>query len=161
MNIKQIREKRGISQKQIAEAMGVDTPLISKIESYKCLPTPPGMDVIARLLQCDIDEMYEPHEITYSNAKRRRKDGEEYKVCVRFEKDIKHKLKELFRICGYHSVSDWIYTCYRRLEAQAEILRKKQESSKDDDSSVAINVSKHLCIQNNTFNQISQEESGK
>ena len=125
MTIKQVRESRGYSQLVIAAALGMDVPLVSKIERYRCLPIPKDMEILTELLDCEISDLYTSKEITFRKEKEKERKSEDvYKVCVRFPSETKVRIKELFKECGYHSVSDWVYACFRRLEKQAEIIKK-------------------------------------
>ena len=36
MKLKLLRLKKGISQKELAEQIGTDVPMLSKFETYKC-----------------------------------------------------------------------------------------------------------------------------
>lgn len=123
MTVKSVRESRGLTQKDVAQALGMDVPLVSKIEGYRCLPIPKDMAILTELLDCEISDLYTSKEITF--GKKKKKQSEDvYKVCVRFPSETKERIKELFKECGYHSVSDWVYACFRRLEKQAEIIKK-------------------------------------
>ena len=69
MRLKQLRIAKGRQQKELAKKIGTDEPMMSKFENYKCLPTPPMMNLLVEELGCSVDDIYEPHEVYYQNGK--------------------------------------------------------------------------------------------
>ena len=57
-NIAAIRKKHGISQTQFANAIGVETSTISRIETGKSDPSAVTLFAIAKYLQVSVDEFY-------------------------------------------------------------------------------------------------------
>ena len=57
-NIAAIRKKNGISQTQFANAIGVETSTISRIETGKSDPSAVTLFAIAKYLQVSVDELY-------------------------------------------------------------------------------------------------------
>lgn len=57
-NIAAIRKKQGISQTQFANAIGVETSTISRIETGKSDPSAVTLFAIAKYLQVSVDELY-------------------------------------------------------------------------------------------------------
>ena len=57
-NIAAIRKKKGISQTQFANAIGVETSTISRIETGKSDPSAVTLFAIAKYLQVSVDELY-------------------------------------------------------------------------------------------------------
>lgn len=57
-NIATIRKKKGISQTQFANAIGVETSTISRIETGKSDPSAVTLFAIAKYLQVSVDELY-------------------------------------------------------------------------------------------------------
>lgn len=57
-NIAAIRKKHGISQTQFANAIGVETSTISRIETGKSDPSAVTLFAIAKYLQVSVDELY-------------------------------------------------------------------------------------------------------
>jgi transcriptional regulator with XRE-family HTH domain len=53
-----IREKRGISQTDLARMINVSQPLLSKWESGKAYPRYPELKAIANILKCSIEDLY-------------------------------------------------------------------------------------------------------
>ena len=60
MRIKKLREKAGLQQKQLAESMGVLTSAVSNWESEVALPRARQLPLLAHVLDCSIDELFEP-----------------------------------------------------------------------------------------------------
>lgn len=58
MNIKVQREKRGITQMVLSEKMKVTQATISMWESGEVRPTADKLPLLARVLECTIDELY-------------------------------------------------------------------------------------------------------
>lgn len=57
-NIAAIRKKQGISQTQFANAIGVETSTISRIETGKSDPSAVTLFAIAKCLEVTVDELY-------------------------------------------------------------------------------------------------------
>ena len=57
-NIAAIRKKNGISQTQFANAIGVETSTISRIETGKSDPSAVTLFAIAKYLQVSVDDLY-------------------------------------------------------------------------------------------------------
>ena len=57
-NIAAIRKKHGISQTQFANAIGVETSTISRIETGKSDPSAVTLFAIAKYLQVSVDDLY-------------------------------------------------------------------------------------------------------
>lgn len=125
MLLREVRNERGVTQKQLADALGTDVPQISRYENYKCLPVPADMEIICDLLNCEVNDIYDDKEIVYHRKKKQAPSGE-YKVTVRLPADAKDEINRALITCHYVGVSDWVRACYRRLIAQAEIIRKEE-----------------------------------
>ena len=57
-NIAAIRKKQGMSQTQFANAIGVETSTISRIETGKSDPSAVTLFAIAKYLQVSVDDLY-------------------------------------------------------------------------------------------------------
>ena len=57
MNIKKMREKRGLTQKQLAELMGVKQSNISRWEAGTYQPNATTLKKMADVLNCRIDDL--------------------------------------------------------------------------------------------------------
>lgn len=63
MNIKQVRLMRSITQKQLADAIGVDHTVISKYEKGTVSPAPDKLKMIAEVLNVSIDDLLKDNHI--------------------------------------------------------------------------------------------------
>lgn len=59
-NIKRVRQERGLTQKQLAESVGVTSPMITQIERGTRHATMELGKEIADALGCDVNEFYKP-----------------------------------------------------------------------------------------------------
>ena len=57
-NIAELRNKKDISQTQLANAIGVETSTISRIETGKSDPSAVTLFAIAKYLQVSVDDLY-------------------------------------------------------------------------------------------------------
>lgn len=57
--IGQLRERAGFTQSQLAQKCKVSQQYISKIETNKCMPSFRVALIIAQILGCTIDDLYE------------------------------------------------------------------------------------------------------
>ena len=58
MNIKQLREKAGLNQQQVAEKLSIDRSAIAKWETGEAMPTADKLPQLATILNCTIDELF-------------------------------------------------------------------------------------------------------
>ncbi len=58
MRIKELREKAGLTQTQLADCMGVDQAAVHRWEIGKAMPRAAKLPELAELLHCTIDELY-------------------------------------------------------------------------------------------------------
>ena len=61
--IRSLREARGVSRYEIAEAAGVSYAAVAQWEDGKVLPTADKLPAIAAVLGCEVGELYEPGEL--------------------------------------------------------------------------------------------------
>ena len=73
MNIKTIRKEKKITQKQLAEAVGLDHSSISKYESGKVMPPADKLQAIAQFLGVDSDKLLESSAIELISIPMRRR----------------------------------------------------------------------------------------
>lgn len=59
MTIKQLREKKGYSQQEFANRIGVSQQAVAKWEQIKAYPRSNLLPKISQLLDCDISDLYE------------------------------------------------------------------------------------------------------
>ena len=62
MRIKELREAAAMTQKQVADSMGVLTSAVSNWESEVALPRARQLPQLARVLGCSIDELFAPYD---------------------------------------------------------------------------------------------------
>lgn len=61
-NMLEIRKRKGITQKQIANAVGTTPQFISKLEIGSSNPSLKKAFQIAKFLECSVEELYELEE---------------------------------------------------------------------------------------------------
>lgn len=67
MRIKEQREARQLSQKQLAANMGVSSSVVCNWENEVALPKARDLPLLAHVLNCSIDELYvRPFELPAS-----------------------------------------------------------------------------------------------
>ena len=141
--LQEIRTKKDFSQQDItailqAEGQRVDVSLFSKMENDLCLPTPPTADKLCNLLGCGIDDIYQPHELDFSqccnNTKNSPFDGRKRRE-TRTNRKMQFRLTEYalqvftsgaLEVCGYRTQTEWFYECVRQLEEKS--LRIKENA---------------------------------
>lgn len=108
MRLREIRQKKGIGQRELAKQIGTDEPMMSRLENYKCLPIPPMMKKLLEALGCErVEEIYEPHEIylQLANLKatvtKKKKKSEIYKLTATLPKEAKELFDKALRPLGY------------------------------------------------------------
>ena len=58
MRIRELREAANLTQKQVADSMGVLTSAVSNWESEVALPRARQLPLLAQVLGCSIDDLY-------------------------------------------------------------------------------------------------------
>ena len=143
--LQEIRTKKDFSQQDItailqAEGQRVDVSLLSKMENDLCLPTPPTADKLCNLLGCGIDDIYQPHELDFSqccgSTKNSPFDGLK-KRDTRTNRKMQFRLTEYalqvftsgaLEVCGYRTQTEWFYECVRQLKEKS--LRIKENAAR-------------------------------
>lgn len=59
MRIKELREAQGLTQRQVADSMGVLATTVSNWESEVALPRARQLPYLAQVLDCSIDDLYQ------------------------------------------------------------------------------------------------------
>ena len=138
-----IRMDRQYQQQEIVtmlQAAGyrMDISLFSKMENDLCLPTPPTADKLCNLLGCGIDDIYQPHELDFSqccsstknspsNGLKNLKGRTERKMQFRLTKyALQVFTSGALEVCGYRTQTEWFYECVRQLEEKS--LRIKENA---------------------------------
>ena len=140
-----IRIDRQYQQQEIVtmlQAAGcrIDSSLLSKMENDLCLPTPPAADKLCNLLGCGISDIYQPHELDFSqcseNTKKSPFDGRKQRE-TRTNRKMQFRLTEYalqvfasgaLEVCGYRTQTEWFYECVRQLEEKS--LRIKENAAR-------------------------------
>lgn len=140
-----IRVDRQYQQQEIVtmlQAAGyrMDISLFSKMENDLCLPTPPTADKLCNLLGCGIDDIYQPHELDFSQYCSSTKNSPSSglkNLKGRTERKMQFRLTEYalqvftsgaLEVCGYRTQTEWFYECVRQLEEKS--LRIKENAAR-------------------------------
>lgn len=133
--LKEIRIAKGRQQKELALKIGTDEPMMSRFENYKCLPIPSMLIKLTEELECNVEDIYQPHEI-YSSARPKsasapkKANNETYRVTVKLRPEAREVLKTVLKKCGYKDITDWINRCYERTVRKYEkVLAKEKDST--------------------------------
>ena len=144
-NLQAIRMEREYQQREIVtmlQAAGyrMDISLFSKMENDLCLPTPPAADKLCTVLNCGIDDIYQPHELDFSqccgSTKKSPFDGQKRRE-TRTNRKMQFRLTEYalqvfasgaLEVCGYRTQTEWFYECVRQLEEKS--LRIKENAAR-------------------------------
>lgn len=135
MQLREIRIRRGMQQKELAKAIGTDEPMMSKFENYKCLPIPSMMKALCEELDCEVDDIYEPHEIFLSKvtvkvSKDKKRKKECYHLTVDLPPEARKFFNEALQKCGFKNITAWVNHCFERLKAKyAQILEDEKDSA--------------------------------
>lgn len=132
-----LREKmieRGMIQYNLAKEIGTDVPMVSRFLNYKCLPIPPMLVDIAKVLECEISDLYEDKEIYISSpptavedkiksekqsekvaTKKSKKNRGIYKLTVEIPLSRKKPLHKAVKQSGYPSIKAWVLDMVNKL----------------------------------------------
>lgn len=121
--LRQVRIAKGRQQKELAQKIGTDEPMMSRFENFKCLPIPSMLAKLTEELDCTVDDIYEPHEVYYQNGKptttdKPKKTPTVYNLTVRLPREAKSFFKKALKKCGFKDITAWIVWCYERLQTQ-------------------------------------------
>lgn len=135
---KEIREKRGLQARQVAEAAGVDVTMLSRFENYRALPIPEDFRKILAALGCFAADVYSPNEVLLlpetnsvrtTGGARVQSEPDEYKMTVRLSNECREVLtKEVLHKCGYKNIGAWITECIYRLKDEYDDVVKTEKS---------------------------------
>lgn len=137
MQLREMRIRKGRQQKELAKAIGTDEPMMSRFENYKCLPIPPMMKALCEELGCEVDDIYEPHEVFLTapkvtvKAKKSKKSKKEcYHLTVDLPPEARKFFNEALQRCGFKNITAWVNHCFERLKAKyAQILEDEKNST--------------------------------
>lgn len=137
MKLKEKRKELNIEQTDLAVHVGTNVPMISNFERYKCLPVPTMLKAICKVLKCEVLDIYEANEIYIKEAdiKSQLKVALREKPCVyRLTADLPNYAREILNSknlekCGYHSLKDFIWHCFKRFEKRLKAIEKATKHS--------------------------------
>lgn len=137
VSIKEKRIQKGISQVDLAKAIGKDVPMLSKFENFVCLPTPGDASKIIKALKCKtILEIYDEDDITFLPKKKKVEKEEDlntYKLTAELPREaVKWLTKENLKLLGYNSVKSWANDCYRKFVKRVEKKKSHLEGIQND-----------------------------
>lgn len=132
-NLKKIRERKGVTQTQLAIAVGTDKYMISKFENNVCLPVPLMTKRICSFLETDLDKIWKRTEIyiTPRNLAQERHNELNraiyYNFSCRLSKECCNVLQQdkLTKL-GYSSKKDWLLKQIERFEQEFSNFEKMQ-----------------------------------
>ena len=134
--LRAIRIAKGRQQKELAQKIGTDEPMMSRFENFKCLPIPSMLSRLTEELGCTIDDIYEPHEIylqgvtVKASAPKAKKNTEVYHLTVNLPPEAREFFKTALKKCGFKDITAWVNWCFERLQTQYnEILEKEKDSA--------------------------------
>lgn len=137
VSIKEKRIQKGISQVDLAKAIGKDVPMLSKFENYVCLPTPDVATKIVKTLKCTtILEIYDEKDITFLPKKKKSEREENlntYKLTAELPREaINWLTKENLKLLGYDSVKSWANDCFKKFVKRVEKKKSHLEGNQND-----------------------------
>lgn len=133
--LRAIRIAKGRQQKELAQKIGTDEPMMSRFENFKCLPIPSMLSKLTEELGCTVDDIYEPHEIylqgvtVKASAPKAKKDTEVYHLTVNLPPEAREFFKTALKKLGYKDITDWANRCFERTRRQYEELLAKEKDS--------------------------------
>lgn len=137
MRLQEKRRELNIEQLDLAIRVKTNAPMMSNFERYKCLPTPQMLEDICKELQCEVWEIYDYSELFVDTRKIHKNlkinDGSEpkiYKLTVELPNSTRRVLNQSnLEKCGYHSLKDFVWHCFKRFEKQLAILEFKEKTT--------------------------------
>lgn len=133
MKLRELRIEKGLKQNEFAKLVGVSNMCMCLIENYKCLPTPTAMEEMCKVLECDVNSIYEPYEIALKKAKISQINGDKsntkqmYHLTVNLPKRARKFFKNNLSKLGFKNITEWVNYCFEKLESQLEEQAKKKD----------------------------------
>jgi len=136
MNLKRAREKAGLNQIDVIPALKkieprMDDALYSKMENYRCLPTPEQFRMLCQMFSAKPNDIYSREEVDFGvRAHRPSKNGSDrnepdtYKLTVRVPLALASGLSAKLHYLGYPSIT--AYVC-RALQMVDEQIKQKND----------------------------------
>lgn len=132
-NLKKIREKKGLTQTELAEAIGTDKYMISKFENGICLPIPKMTTKICLTLNSEVGKIWKKSEIYIipRNLASERRNALNrltyYNFACRLPKACCNALQQdKLRQMGYSSRKEWLLKQIERFNQEFETFEKKR-----------------------------------
>ena len=131
IRFKEARRAANLEQPAVAQELSkrtgikIDAPQLSRMESGKCLPTPPTAAAMCELYGVELLEMVDIEDITFefvrpSKAKKPEGIKDTCKVAASIKIELASGLLGKLRFLGYSGITDgmtdWIKTINRRYE---------------------------------------------
>jgi len=137
LRLQEKRNELNIEQLELARNVKTNAPMMSNFEHYKCLPVPEMLKAICRELKCEVWEIYDYDEIFVDTRKIHKQlkvdDGQEpqiYKLTVELPNSTRKVLTQTnLEKCGYQSLKDFVWHCFKRFEKQLAILNSKEKTT--------------------------------
>lgn len=131
MKLQEIRREQGVEQADLATKVGTNAPMMSCFERYKCLPIPSMLKEICRVLNCSPLDIYNKEELYIATRKQRDMDTKEASEVYRLTADLPNYARKILcsenlRKCGYRSLKDFIWHCFKRFEEKLKTIEKEK-----------------------------------
>ena len=138
MKLKEVRLQKGLQQKDVAKAIGTDEPMMSKFENYKCLPIPPMLRLLLKVLDCEIRDLYEPNEIyaqlVSAPMRKRKRRSDVYRLTAELPEEARAFLNGgALQELGFKDITAWVNDCYEQLKKAHKAQKEKTSSSLDSE----------------------------
>lgn len=116
MNVRELREKKGIRQCELAAIVGLSAPALSMIETGQVLPTQEtAKKLILALDSPTVDNHTTKPQIFLKTEMRALKRGINIHGRLKWEFD-----PSIFKKAGYMNMNHWINDCYALLKMEVE-----------------------------------------
>lgn len=131
MKLRELRMQKGLKQNEFAKLVGVSNMCMCLIENYKCLPVPQDMEEMCKVLDCEVDKIYEPYEIALKKIKTRQfaVDKNSNRQMYHLTANLPNRARKFFKNnlskLGFKNITEWVNYCFERLENQFEEQKKK------------------------------------
>lgn len=109
--LKRFRIEKGLTQKELAKAVGTSDMILSLIESGQVLPTYEIAQKLTATLDCNIESIYTAKEQKLLKTENQASKGQ-YNLHGRLDTFDKTIVKRN----GYRSINAWLNDCYKKLE---------------------------------------------
>ena len=133
MKLRELRIHKGLKQDEFARLVGISNMCMCLIENYKCLPIPETMEEMCKVLDCDVNKIYEPHEIALQVVKTKQKRNEKsnksgmYHLTVNLPNRARKFFKNNLGKLGFKNITEWVNYCFMQLESQLDEQKKKKD----------------------------------